>query len=322
MKHIRFPAGNTHVQTPSTSPFGNTEFSRPKILLYNYGFHHKNLHAIKKYKQIEFDIVENLEQIANIDVLNYDFIYSPAEPFDISNFEDIKFRFGPHFSTFPTNKIRYILGNNSAYIQPSKWVVDIWKKYQICDKLNIKCIPFGVDTDHFNEKVPIGSRNKVFIYFKQRNPDELQSLEHFLSSQNIEYKIFSYKQKYDEKEYIDYLQYSKYGIWLGCHESQGFAIEEALSCNVPLLVWNVSFMSQEHDSNYPNIPCSSIAYWDERCGEFFYSPSEFAYMFDYFLEKIQKKKYQPRKYILEHLSMEVCENRLIKYIQDDITYWK
>ena len=51
------------------------------------------------------------------------------------------------------------------------------------------------------------------------------------------------------------MQKAKYGIILDAHESQGFAIEEALSCNVPLLVWNTKFMSQEYGSRYENIPC-------------------------------------------------------------------
>ena len=59
--------------------------------------------------------------------------------------------------------------------------------------------------------------------------------------------------KYPEEEYIKYLQESKYGIWLGAHESQGFALEEALAINVPLLVWNVKYMSQEVRSNYKDI---------------------------------------------------------------------
>ena len=52
--------------------------------------------------------------------------------------------------------------------------------------------------------------------------------------------------------FFNYLQNSKYGIWLDAHESQGFALQEALSCNVPLLVWNISSMNQEYNSTYNN----------------------------------------------------------------------
>ena len=108
------------------------------------------------------------------------------------------------------------------------------------------------------------------------------------------------------------MQNAKYGIIIDAHESQGFAIEEALSCNVPLLVWNVSFMSHEHGSNYPNIPCSSIAYWDERCGEFFYTAKEFETTYNKLITKLET--YRPREYIMENLSPQKCGERFIELV--------
>ena len=107
---------------------------------------------------------------------------------------------------------------------------------------------------------------------------------------------------------------AKYGIVLDAHESQGFAIEEALSCDVPLLVWNVSSMSQEEGINYPDIPATSIPYWDKRCGEYFYNQEEFKSIFDEFISKLNT--YKPREFILENLSVEKCSEKfknLIKF---------
>ena len=100
------------------------------------------------------------------------------------------------------------------------------------------------------------------------------------------------------------MQQCKYGIILDAHESQGFAIEEALSCNVPLLVWNAKSMSQEVGGNYNNIPCTTIPYWDERCGEYFYEESELEPTFHIFTNKLDT--YKPREYIHENLSVDVC----------------
>ena len=83
-----------------------------------------------------------------------------------------------------------------------------------------------------------------------------------------------------------------------------FAIEEALSCNVPLLVWNVSSMNQEEVSNFPNIEATSIPYWDQRCGEFFYKKEEFETKYNEFINKLDI--YKPREYVLENLSVEKC----------------
>ena len=292
----------------------------PRILFLDTATHHKNLYAINHYKNIQLHTIRSMEEFSKIDLLFYDVVFSPSVSIEVNNYPNIKFIFGPHFSVFPENqhmdRIRY---NNAIYLQPSQWVVDIWQNMY---PMHYEVLPWGVNTVRFTEDKPPEEKELVFIYYKARKPEELEFLENQLMERNISYRVFGYRQRYNEEEYVESLKNAKYGIWLDAHESQGFALEEALSCNVPLLVWNVRFMSQEHNSNYRDVPATTIPYWDERCGEFFYSPSEFAYMFDYFLEKIQKKKYQPRKYILEHLSMEVCENRLIKYIQDDITYWK
>ena len=103
------------------------------------------------------------------------------------------------------------------------------------------------------------------------------------------------------------MQKSKYGIIVDAHESQGFAIEEALSCNVPLLVWNTKIMSQEYGSRYDNISCNTIPYWDSLCGEYFYEQNEFINTFELFINKLSS--YNPRQYILDNLSTEICSEK-------------
>jgi len=156
-------------------------------------------------------------------------------------------------------------------------------------------------------------KNLVFIYFKRRHPQELHYIQSFLNAKNIQYRIFSYTDKYDENEYLHYLQNSKFGIWLDAHESQGFALEEALSCNVPLLVWNIKTMNQEHGSTYQAIPATTIPYWDERCGEYFFDANELNTTFDKFISKLDS--YKPRDYVVEKLSTNICENKLIDLIE-------
>ena len=99
---------------------------------------------------------------------------------------------------------------------------------------------------------------------------------------------------------------------MDAHESQGFAIEEALSCNVPLLVWNVTSMNQEFKSSYSNISATTIPYWDERCGEFFHKSEEFIETFNMFLSKLDS--YKPREFIFETLTEEICEKKLMEII--------
>ena len=135
-----------------------------------------------------------------------------------------------------------------------------------------------------------------------------------LALKNIQYTIFDYRRRYSEIDYLNDLQQSKYGIWIGRHESQGFALLESLSCDVPLLVWDVTSMNQEEGYNYDNIPATCIPYWDERCGEIFYKREEFESKFEEFISKFYT--YKPREYILDNLSIKKCAENLKRLIQE------
>jgi len=276
-----------------------------KILIIG-NYHHKNkagLEMILKYLKWDY----KYGRININEVKYFDIIYSPGAPLNPIQFPNKKIIFGPHFSVFPDNKLSYINNslNNSCYIQPSEWAVNVWKHFNADKILPIKSMCFPVDTNRFK---PIDNeRNNVFIYFKRRKVEELEYVKNFLNLNNISYKIFDYVKRYKETDYLSYLQKSKYGIIIDAHESQGFAIQEALSCNVPLLVWNVSNLNQEEGVNYPNLEASSIPYWDKRCGEYFYDKSEFENKYNEFISKLGR--YNPREYILDNLSVEKCSER-------------
>lgn len=280
-----------------------------KILIID-SFHHKNMTGLK----LLLNNINYEYKFGNINEINdFDIVYSPNNPIDASNYPSKKFIFGPHFSIFPNNKLLSInnINKNTIYIQPSVWVCQLWKNYGAENIISIKDFPFPVELEKFSPSHH-SQKNEVFIYFKRRNPQELDYVKRFLNNRNITYKIFDYVKNYSEEDYLKCLQNAKYGIIIDAHESQGFAIEEALSCNVPLLVWNVSFMSQEHGSNYPNIPCTNIAYWDERCGEYFYKVEEFEATYNEFIAKLET--YCPREYIMEHLSPQKCGQRFIELV--------
>ena len=280
-----------------------------KILIIG-NFHHKNMIGLKLIlKETGF-----IYKFGNINEINeFDIIYSPIIPIDSSKFPNKKFIFGPHFSVFPDNRLLQInnINNNSIYIQPSDWARDTWINMNAEIVLPIKTFSFPVEIDKF-KPFENSKKNEIFVMFKQRNPKELEYITNFLDKENINYKIFDYIKKYKEEDYIECLKNAKYGIWIGRHESQGFALEEALSYNIPLLVWEVRFMSQEFRSNYPNIYGSVIPYWDKRCGEYFYEENQFKESYDKFINNLEI--YRPREYILENLSPKKCAENFLDLI--------
>lgn len=284
-----------------------------KILFIKSWIHHKNINFILKCKRIDFHIIDSVSEIYNYNLYDYDAIYSPCDAIDVTNYPNLKFIFGPQFSVFPEEKHSLIKGNNSVYNLLSEWVINIWKQFPVCDNLKLVALPFGVDTEKFIDVSPIKERNNVIVYFKHRNPNELHKIETFLQEKQINYEVFSYDKRYDENYYINCLQKAKYCIWVDAHESQGFALQEALSCNVPLLVWNVTSMNQEYGCGYSDLEATTTPYWDSKCGEIFYNIDELANIYNIFINNIEN--YNPRKFIVDNLSIEACENKLIEFIQ-------
>jgi glycosyltransferase involved in cell wall biosynthesis len=183
-------------------------------------------------------------------------------------------------------------------------------------------IPFPVDVQRFcPSELPSQPRYDCFVYFKGRKQELLEFAEATLKSLGLRYTILRYG-SYTEEEYLDVLRSSKVGLWIGSHESQGFALQEALSANVPLLVWNVKSMFDEYnraneisykeDQLKYKLKATSVPYWDSRCGELFYEKEEFSTKLMTILQKYEE--YHPRAFILETLSPVACYKRLTEIL--------
>lgn len=292
--------------------------SRYRVLLFNVDkMHHKNLESLLQYNKFKYEHVNDITKISSTET--YDAIYSPTCPIEIKKLppnlqHNVKYIFGPHFSVFPQREqLTPIIHPNTIYIQPSIWAVNVWKNHpELPSGINIQPIPFSVNTKKFQPIKPIKERNEIFVYYKNREPDEINYILTHFTNKNQPVKLFHYKMGYNENDYLNTLQNAKYGVWVGAHESQGFALEEALSCDVPLLVWNIETLNQEYGSNYPPFIASTIPYWNNTCGEVFYEKEEFINKLKTLEEKIEE--YKPREFILNNLSMEICQNHFIQLI--------
>jgi len=195
---------------------------------------------------------------------------------------------------------------------PSKQAMNLWKNHFQYKTLPLVFTPFGVDTERFKPTRNNEERNEVILYYKKRDPAELEFIQAYLKKKEITYKLFEYG-KYEENNYFNQLRKTKYIIWVGQHESQGFALQEALSMDVPILVWNAKTLEQEWgNKKYEGIKIKyeTIPYWDSRCGEFFYDKEEFEKTFKKFL----KNNYSPREFVLENLSFEKCKEKFNKIV--------
>lgn len=229
---------------------------------------------------------------------------------------------GPNIAELPNELpfLRKKLHKDSIYLHPSEWPIKIWH-YEGYDETVIRSWPVGIDTEKF-AKVDRTNKNKVLIYFKQRQKKLLEIAKKIIEEMNLEYSIIEYG-KYSEQEYMIALDEAKFGIWIGCSESQGIALQEAMATNLPLIIINSSTLFANKIKPKRNrfkkqtfkklkfLKTTSAPYFDKKCGIIINSTSELKKS----IIKLNSEyvDYNPREYILKNLTLEQSAIKFINF---------
>lgn len=267
--------------------------------------HHKNKRGMELMNGDDIQFHLNFDP--NV---KYDWIINLSEIKDYTNYDNLIF--GPQIM-FPNIDINRIPKNKKVYFNVlSKWMVDLCSN--IHNNYNFIDLPFAVDVDRF---ISSEKNGKPIIYFKQRDKSILQD---FTSNVNQDFIIFDYDTKYNEDDYLDTISKAPYGIWIGRHESQGFALQEALSCDCPLFVIDVKSKREENTPNSfwhtylpdKDLKATSASYFDQNCGIVCY-PEDWKIKYEIFKNNI--KNYNSREFILKNLSPSACVKKWIKILK-------
>jgi hypothetical protein len=279
-------------------------------------------------------VVINL--IKGLEILNYPYcinkelnstsqlwIHDDKYAFKKASEQKIKAVVGPNIYILPRNIPENLDLSNFLYIHPSEWAVNFWK-YLGFDKCKLDFWPAGIDTNEFVKREK-PEKGKVLVYFKQRYIEELNFLEEILKKKKINYTIIHYG-SYTQKQYLEELKNTKYIIWLGRQESQGIALEEALSMNVPILVWDVEkvghWKASPKEMNIFNnkeaeyTGATSAFYFDNRCGIIIKRKNEL----EKTIEKMNQiwESFDPRAYIIENLNLKKQALDFIKLYEKNL----
>jgi len=228
--------------------------------------------------------------------------------------KNVKILLGPgfYFDRCIKKNIKEILKAKSGQIvclQPSDWSKAMLQHFGY-SYTPVESWPVGIDTDEFFSR-PAAEADMVLIYFKQRFSRELDGVTNILGKKRLNYQVIYYG-KYSEDNYKNLLKKAKYIIWVGGTESQGIAMQEALSMDVPALVWDVKkvgywpqspkdigiFTKEESDYDKATV----APYFDDRCGIKFFNADELEEKISFMEDNY--KNFKPREYILENLSLE------------------
>lgn len=165
-------------------------------------------------------------------------------------------------------------------------------------------------------KWPVGIKNidversdniKFLVYFKRRSEDDLNYVKSFLDNK-YDYQLFRYG-SYSQEDFYTALQECSHGIIIDGPESQGIAIQEMMSSNMPLLVWDN--LKWEEMPGLMNPVPTTVNYWSSECGEKFYTREEFESVFDTFITN----RYSPKEYVNRELSYQVSVKRLLEIFE-------
>jgi len=223
---------------------------------------------------------------------------------------------GPNLYILPRDVPKDLDMSNFVFISPSKWSTDFWRDFGF-DKCPQDFWPVGIDTVEYSPSKKI--KDGVLIYFKQRYEEELLKIEGVLKNKNIKYNIIKYG-SYTESEYKKALAKSRYVIWLGRHETQGIALEEALSTNTPILLCEVKFLGQwvptkkessfftKEQNEYKNV--SAAPYFNDECGIKIDNLDKISEKIDYMESNFLS--FSPRKYVIENLGLKKQAQEFLK----------
>ena len=295
-----------------------------KFYICDPGAHHKNVEAIRNmmiYNKVEYVCCSDLSKLDDsFDVALCVMDFFPPHMFPAR----CKVIYGPQFFVFPNNGhsiYRYTYDPARFFYNTlSSWNLAVHKRIGADLSLTFAAIPMGLSMDTLSEVPPLADRKKVMVYFKHRHPSALVAVRQFLEAHKVEYYLIQYG-SYKDANFKNQLKDSRFVIWIGSHESQGFAFQETQASNVPILLWDVTSMRDEFHDRFPFGPPSGLPddlaattanCWSDDCGIRFYRIEELAEAYKKMNECLAD--FSPRKFIESKLSLSAAYHHLLKTI--------
>ena len=288
-----------------------------KLLQYpSHNVHHKNMQSMErmcKALQIIYEVTDSVERLHDLD---YTILWLPSLWISPAKLPGVKILFGPHHWVFPSGDI---LGapneewsSRCAYTVLSPWVADLFSEFAEESVIPFQPLPFGIQA--LPHRSFIDCSLDCIVYVKNRDPNTVNDVIQKVQDRGLKYEVFRYG-SYQDSEYQKAISCSKFAIWVGRHESQGFAFQECMARNLPILLCDVCTMFDEwgcyeHLRGSKKLKATAASWWDDCCGE----RIEDVANFDRALDKVQDQlhKYTPAAFVEANLSDESCMRRILE----------
>ncbi len=226
-----------------------------------------------------------------------------------------------HPSEWPTLFEEYPV---ACYLQHSTWAADVYRRQfgdEACAEWAV-----GIDTVAWAPKTrPQDKPIDFLIYDKLRwnrpsgTTQLLDPIRAALESSGKSSMTLRYGE-YTPAEYETALQRCRAAIFVSSHESQGIACQEAMAAGVPVFAWDPGRCLDPARFAWgePNLPATSVPFFDSRCGDRFKDAGDFRRKLPAFLDALAAGRYAPRDYILENLTVEKCAQRFVDLLREKL----
>ena len=285
--------------------------------------HPKNTEAIQRMcaaYNIEYELTFDKERLLRND---YTIAWIPLEwvsPDELP--EHVYILYGPQFFVLPEGALCGPINEKWAkrcvYTCLSNWNMGVYAEFTPSFVIPLKPYFFGV-SDRIED---LSNNNKTLdciLYVKRRDPYHVIRVQEELDKRNLKYEVYEYGY-YKNDEYFERLKESKFCIWLGTHESQGYCFQETLMSNTPILLWDATNMFFEKNINgdiefqrwhgQKQLKSTTANLWSDDCGKKM-EESTIGESIEYMLENYMKCK--PRQFIIEHASDKLCMGRILRH---------
>ena len=224
------------------------------------------------------------------------------------NFKDLSNDIiGPNICVLPIDNKVVLDQKYKKFVVPCSWCFDTYSKWINSNKLKVWAA--GIDTEMFTPS--FYKTIDFLIYFKRREINDLHTVCNFLQSRGKTFKIISYG-NYAEEQFKQLMAECKYAFLIDNCESQGIAVQEMMSCNLPILAWDVNRWA-DRGEEYA-CKATSIPYFTEQCGVYFYDKASMNAAFDNFMGHVNH--FEPRKYIIDNFSLKDKASDLMRILYD------
>ena len=195
---------------------------------------------------------------------------------------------------------------------PCDWVARLYERKEPALQGRLRSFASGVDVSWWSPSTSGRRAGQVLVYEKTVPEALLQRCMGMLQARGIETRIIRYGQ-YDAEEFRAALRESSAMVVFSRSESQGIALLEAWSMDVPTLVWNPGTVPLRGEE----VPCVSAPYLTPSTGHVFTDEHEFAGLLA--SGALDRARYEPRNWALANQSDAASAKSMIALLDEAST---